>query len=105
MAKYDPLFRHLVAADAAVPIEMTFDDIERLVGRLSASATTYSTWWNNEQPDTTHVQALARLNAGREVELVDRSARRVSALPAGAEGPRSFQSTPASERAADKSPA
>lgn len=77
MAKYDPLFRHLVIADATKPVEMTFDDIERLVGPLPASATKFSAWWNNEQPDTTHVQALAWLNAGREVELVDRAARRV----------------------------
>ena len=77
MAKYDPLFRHLVTADAAEPIEMTFDDIERLVGRLPASATKYSAWWNNERLDTTHVQALAWLNAGREVEFIDRAARRV----------------------------
>ena len=77
MAKYDPLFRHLVTADAAKPVEMTFDDIERLVGPLPASATKYSAWWNNERLDTTHVQALAWLNAGREVELIDRAARRV----------------------------
>jgi hypothetical protein len=77
MAKYDPLFRHLVTADAAAPVEMTFDDIERLVGPLPSSATKYSAWWNNEQSDTTHVQALAWLNAGREVEHVDRSARQV----------------------------
>ena len=77
MAKYDPLFRHLVAADASTPVEMTFDDIERLVGPLPASASKYSAWWNNERFDTTHVQALAWLNAGREVEHIDRSARRV----------------------------
>jgi len=77
MAKYDPLFRHLVAADAAAPIEMTFADIEGLVGPLPASASKYSAWWNNEQSDTTHVQALAWLNAGREVEMVDRDAGRV----------------------------
>ena len=77
MAKYDPLFRHLVAADAAAPIEMTFTDIERLVGPLPASASKYSAWWNNEQPDTSHGQALAWLNAGREVEMVDRAGGRV----------------------------
>ena len=77
MVKYDPLFRHLVAADATKPVEMRFDDIERLVGPLPASATTYSAWWNNEQSDTTKVQALAWLNAGREVEFIDRAARRV----------------------------
>ena len=29
MGKYDPLFRHLAAADAAASVEMTFDEIER----------------------------------------------------------------------------
>jgi hypothetical protein len=77
MGKYDPLFRHLVAADASASVEMTFDEIEQLVGPLPASASRYSAWWNNEGPDTTHVQALAWLNAGREVEHVDREARRV----------------------------
>jgi hypothetical protein len=82
VGKYDPLFRHLVGADATVSIEMTFDDIERLVGPLPPSASKYSAWWNNEGLDTTHVQALAWLNAGREVELVDRERRRVRFSPA-----------------------
>ena len=77
MAKYDPLFRYLVAANAAAAVEMTFDGIERLIGPLPASATKYSAWWNNERLDTTQVQALAWLNAGREVEFIDRAARRV----------------------------
>ena len=77
MAKYDPLFRHLVTADAAAPVELTFDEIERLVGPLPVSATKYSAWWINERLDTAHVQALAWLNAGREVEFIDRAARRV----------------------------
>ena len=76
MAKSDPLFRHLVSADAG-PIDMTFDEIERLVGALPASALKYSVWWGNHQLDGAHVQAMAWLNAGREVETVDRQGRRV----------------------------
>jgi len=76
MAKYDPLFRHLVSADAG-PIDMTFDEIERLVGALPASALKYSAWWSNHQLEGAHVQATAWLNAGREVETVDRQGRRV----------------------------
>jgi hypothetical protein len=60
MAKYDALFGHLVAADAG-PIEMSFDEIEWLVGPLTVSALKHSAWWSNERPDTRHVQALAWL--------------------------------------------
>jgi hypothetical protein len=56
---------------------MTFDELERLVGPLPASASRYSAWWSNERRDTAHVQAVAWLNAGREVEFVDRDDRRV----------------------------
>jgi hypothetical protein len=50
MGKYDRLFRHLAAADASTSVEMTFDEIERLVGPLPASASRYSAWWTNEVP-------------------------------------------------------
>ena len=77
MAKYDPLFRHLVSADAG-PIDMTFDEIERLVGALPASALKYSAWWSNHQLDGAHVQAMrgstqdvkSRPWTGRDVESV-----------------------------------
>ena len=60
------------------PVEMTFDEIERLVGPLPASAQRHQAWWSNEVDDgTRHVQSKAWINAGREVEAVDRSARRV----------------------------
>jgi 2-polyprenyl-6-methoxyphenol hydroxylase-like FAD-dependent oxidoreductase len=45
--------------------------------RGAASATKHGAWWNNEQHDTTHVQALAWLSAGRQVESVDHRGRRV----------------------------
>src|SRR4051812_43472181 len=82
MGKYDPLFRHLVAADASASVEMSFDEIEQLVGLLPASASQYSAWWNNEGPATTHVKALAGLNAGREVKRVGGNGRRVRSGPA-----------------------
>ncbi len=43
MAKYDPLFDYLCRADDG-PLEMTFDDIERLVGPLPMSASTHPAW-------------------------------------------------------------
>jgi len=76
MAKYAPLFRHLVAADAG-PIEMTFEEIERLVGPLPASASETQRMVEQRAARHPHLQALAWLNAGRLVERVDRDGRRV----------------------------
>lgn len=70
MAKYDPLFKFLCRADDE-PVELGFDEIERLVGPLPASARRYPAWWANEAEAGQHVQARAWLNAGREVEAID----------------------------------
>ena len=75
MAKYDPLFEHLCRAPDS-PLEMTFGEIERLVGPLPSSARRYPAWWANEAVGR-NVQAHAWLNAGREVERVDRDGERV----------------------------
>jgi hypothetical protein len=75
-AKYHPLFEHLCKAGDG-PVELTFDAIEKLVGPLPASATAHSAWWSNEPEGGRHVQAKAWVNAGREVEEVDRAQRRV----------------------------
>jgi hypothetical protein len=75
VAKYDPLFEFLCRA-ADEPIELGFEQIEALVGPLPPSARVRSTWWANEAGDG-RVQARAWLNAGREVESVDRDACRV----------------------------
>ena len=74
MAKYDPLFEYLCRASDA-PVELTFDEVERLVGPLPVSATKFKQWWENESTDGRHVQAKAWLNAGREVERVDLNER------------------------------
>ena len=76
VAKYDPLFEHLCRAPDA-PVEMTFDEIAALVDGLPPSAARYPAWWANEAAGSRHVQARAWLNAGREVERVDRAAGRV----------------------------
>jgi hypothetical protein len=75
VAKYDGLRDNLLA-QGDVPVEMTFSDIEALVGPLPASATTYAVWWN-DGPGERHVQARAWMDAGRKVEWVDRDTRRV----------------------------
>jgi hypothetical protein len=81
MAKYDPLFERLCQAPDE-PLELSFDDVDRLVGGLPASASTHPAWWANESEGGRHVQARAWLNAGRDVEHVDRTARRVRFSPA-----------------------
>ena len=82
MAKYDALFEYLCrAADA--PVELTFDEIEGLVGALPTSATRSKQWWENESSGARQVQAKAWLNAGREVERVDLRARFVRFSAAG----------------------
>lgn len=73
MTKYGPLQDHLEATDPG-PLAMTFGAIAGLVGGLPASASKYRAWWAN---DRTHVQALAWLDAGREVASVDLAVRRV----------------------------
>jgi len=70
--KYVPLGERL-AADSR-PVEMTFEQIEALVGPLPASARKHRTWWANDQ---SHVQALAWLSLGRMVESVDFPRERV----------------------------
>ncbi len=76
VAKYDALHDHLDdAADG--PVEMTFAEIERVVGPLPRSARTHRPWWGNERSIGRHVQARAWLDAGREVASVDLNAARV----------------------------
>lgn len=75
MSKYAPLFRKLCLTPDE-PVEMTFDEIERLVGALPASASAHRAWWSNETGGP-HVQSRVWLDAGREVVSVDRDARRV----------------------------
>jgi len=76
MDKYDELFEHLYRAGDG-PVEMSFDEIAGLVGGLPASAERLPAWWENDAEGGRHVQARAWLNAGREVEGVDRVTRRV----------------------------
>lgn len=67
---YEPLFHRLRAVGDG-PVEMTFADVDELVGGLPASARRYSAWWLDASSATTHVQARAWLDGGRRVEGVD----------------------------------
>jgi hypothetical protein len=66
MAKYAPLQNHLSLI--APPVQMSFTEIDRLVGGLPQSARTYREWRANHANNT---QAKAWLGAGRHVESVD----------------------------------
>jgi hypothetical protein len=47
VAKYDAPFEFLCRADDR-PVEMSFDEIESLVGPLPPSATAQPAWWSSE---------------------------------------------------------
>lgn len=73
MAKYDPLFEHLCRLPDG-PVELSFDEVDQLVGGLPVSAERQRAWWANEA-DGRRAQAKAWRNAGREVTDVDLAAR------------------------------
>ena len=77
MAKYDPLFEFLCRAGDG-PVEMSFDDIDALIGGLPTSAAKHGrggrTSWMWTPLDTF---TRAWLNAERTVERVDLAGRRV----------------------------
>lgn len=82
MGKYDPLREWL--ADHAGRVELTFEEIDALVGGLPASARAYREWWANTRSNP---QARAWLEAGREVEHVNLTAGRVRFCPPPAPSP------------------
>jgi len=69
VTKYDAL-RQRLEQGLAGPVELSFAEIDELVGGLPPSASVHSAWWANEEPPTRHVQALAWLDAGRRVDDV-----------------------------------
>ena len=84
MAKYDPL-RDYLRNRSVHRVTLTFDWIEDIIGAvLPPSAHTYYEWWANEDPEeTVHVQAVAWMEAGWEVESVDFLNERVIFVRAG----------------------
>lgn len=63
MAKYDPL-RDFLTAGHGQTLELSFRQVEQLVGPLPDTARERPQWWANEAGDTTHVQCLAWRDAG-----------------------------------------
>jgi hypothetical protein len=71
-ARYAKLQRHLERS-GAINLEMTFQEIEHVIGRkLPASARTHRAWWSNN-PDN-NVMTKAWLAAGFQTEDVDMAA-------------------------------
>lgn len=75
MSKYSAL-RGRLERDAGPSVEMTFGEVDDIVGGLPASARRYSAWWSNER-EGNHVQAHAWTDAGWRVESVNLTAERV----------------------------
>jgi hypothetical protein len=75
VSKYSALCRHL-EAETGPSVEMTFGEIDGVVGGLPASARRYSAWWSNER-EGRHVQARAWLDAGWRVANVNLTTERV----------------------------
>lgn len=73
MTEYDPLKSHLYGVRAA-GLEMSFEEILKVVGGLPRSAPEHGAWWANEQGR--HVQALSSVDDGFQTERADLSGRR-----------------------------
>jgi hypothetical protein len=70
MAKYDPLCGHLRRQRQA-EFELTFPEIERILGAMLPNSATRPQWWANvTDPDTTHVQRKAWREAGYDAFLL-----------------------------------
>jgi hypothetical protein len=71
MAKYDPLRAHLRRQKMAI-YEMTFGDVERVIGNLLPKSARYPEWWANEtNPETRRVQCKAWLDARYNAFLIE----------------------------------
>lgn len=68
MAKYAPLQRYL-ARQKTARVEMTFADIERLIGAFLPRAAARATWWNAIEAVDPPVQIQAWRAAGYRAKL------------------------------------
>jgi hypothetical protein len=75
VAKYDSLGRYLSRRSGA-EIQMSFAEIERLIGAMLPNGAARPQWWANDvEPSGRHVQARAWLDAGYDAFLVDGAER------------------------------
>ena len=74
MSKYDVLGDYLRARVGRRRVQLTFREIEQIIGdSLPAAAHKYRAWWANEVGPTTHTQSHAWMENGWRVTEVDRS--------------------------------
>ena len=70
VAKYDPLETYLSRQDG-LELELSFADIERMIGTTLPASASRPQWWANEtSPDTTHSQRRSWGNAGYDAFLL-----------------------------------
>ncbi len=102
MSKYDPLYEHLLYSGRDA-ISMSFDEIERVLGRpLPPSARKLREWWANNP--TGHVQAKAWHGASYRAEEVDLAAGRVTFMLDLPHGPGLADAKQAVYKAAGREP-
>ncbi len=66
MAKYDPL-RRFLRRSTRIEVQMSFADIERMIGAMLPKSAQRPQWWANETDISgRHVQTKAWLEAGYE---------------------------------------
>lgn len=69
MAKYEPLRRYL-ARQKTTRVELSFTDIERMIGAFLPKAAGHSSWWAEVEADLPPgVQTLAWRSAGYRAQL------------------------------------
>ncbi len=70
MGKYDPLRRRLRRSNT-VEVELSFAEIERIIGAMLPNGAARPQWWANAvQPDQRQIQQAAWRDAGYEAFLV-----------------------------------
>ena len=70
MAKYDPLKRFLKRSSRS-EIELSFADVERVIGAMLPKSAERPQWWANEaDPSSRHVQVSAWREAGYDAFLI-----------------------------------
>ncbi|WP_106640171.1 DUF7662 domain-containing protein [Allosphingosinicella vermicomposti] len=79
MPKYDPLERYLRRKGGA-ELELSFADIERIIGGMLPNSAVRPQWWANEGADSRHVQARSWRGAGYDAFLIQ-GAERVRFAP------------------------
>jgi hypothetical protein len=69
MTKYDPLSDYLRRKKDVV-VELSFTDIERVIGAMLPKRALLPEWWANGTPGTEHLQSRAWREAGYEAFLL-----------------------------------